>query len=122
MSVVGTSDLGIFVSIFWIFFTWAVLSDEQMRKIWPFSLLNDEQMSNWVGVKHQPVTYCYTHCLSRDFFLKQKSSANTTLFHYSTGDVIFCFRTLPRTPEVVVSVIKKICFPLDHDGPLLETK
>ena len=34
---------------------WAVLSDEQMRKIWPFSLLNDEQMSNWLGVEHQPV-------------------------------------------------------------------
>ena len=33
---------------------WAVLSDEQMRKIWPFSLLNDEQMSNTVGVEHQP--------------------------------------------------------------------
>ena len=25
-----------------------------MRKIWPFSLLNDEQMSNKVEVKHQP--------------------------------------------------------------------
>ena len=36
-------------------YNWAVLSDEQMRKIWPFSLLNDEQMSNKVGVKHQPV-------------------------------------------------------------------
>ena len=35
-------------------FDWAVLSDEQMRKIWPFSLLIDEQMSNKVGVKHQP--------------------------------------------------------------------
>ena len=34
---------------------WAVLSDEQMSKGWPFSLLNDEQMSNWVGVEHQPV-------------------------------------------------------------------
>ena len=31
-----------------------MLSDEQMRKIWPFSLLNDEQMSNKVGVKHLP--------------------------------------------------------------------
>ena len=31
-----------------------MLSDEQMRKIWPFSLLNDEQMSNKVEVKHQP--------------------------------------------------------------------
>ncbi len=28
-----------------------------MRKIWPFSLLNDEQMSNKVGVKHQPVFF-----------------------------------------------------------------
>ena len=33
------------------------LSDEQMRKIWPFSLLNDEQMSKKVGVKHQPVFF-----------------------------------------------------------------
>ena len=32
-----------------------MLSDEQMSKRWPFSLLNDEQMSNWVGVKHLPV-------------------------------------------------------------------
>ena len=32
-----------------------MLSDEQMSKGWPFSLLNDEQMSNKVGVKHQPV-------------------------------------------------------------------
>ena len=38
---------------------WAVLSDEQMRKIWPFSLLNDEQMSNKVGVKHQPVMFFF---------------------------------------------------------------
>ena len=33
---------------------WLVLSDEQMSKRWPFSLLNSEQMSNKVGVKHQP--------------------------------------------------------------------
>ncbi len=32
-----------------------MLSDEQMSKRLPFSLLlNDEQMSNWVGVKHLP--------------------------------------------------------------------
>ena len=37
-------------------FTWLVLSDEQMSKGCPFSLLNDEQMSNWLGVEHQPVT------------------------------------------------------------------
>ncbi len=33
---------------------WAELSDEQMSNGWPFSLLNDEQMSNWLGVEHQP--------------------------------------------------------------------
>ena len=31
---------------------WLVLSDEQMSKRLPFSPLNDEQMSNWVGIKH----------------------------------------------------------------------
>ena len=36
-------------------FFWAVLSDEQMSNGYPFSLVNDEQMSNKVGVKHQPV-------------------------------------------------------------------
>ena len=40
---------------------WLVLSDEQMSKRWPFSLLNDEQMSNWVGVKHFPVVVFYTY-------------------------------------------------------------
>ena len=34
---------------------WAVLSGEQMSKGLPSSLLNDEQMSNWLGVEHQPV-------------------------------------------------------------------
>ena len=34
-----------------------VLSDEQMSKRWPFSLLNDEQMSNKVRVEHQPTIY-----------------------------------------------------------------
>ena len=33
---------------------WLVLSDEQMSKGLPFFLLNDEQMSNWLGVDHQP--------------------------------------------------------------------
>ena len=31
-----------------------MLSDEQMSNGYPFSLANDEQMSNWVGVEHQP--------------------------------------------------------------------
>ena len=34
-----------------------MLSDEQMSKRLPFSLLNNEQMSNWLGVEHQPVTF-----------------------------------------------------------------
>ena len=33
---------------------WAVLSDEQMSNGYPFSLLNDEQMSSKVRVEHQP--------------------------------------------------------------------
>ena len=33
--------------------SWAVLSDEQMINGWPFSLLNDEQMSNKVRVEQQ---------------------------------------------------------------------
>ena len=40
-----------------LFILWLVLSDEQMSKRWPFSLLNDEQMSNRVGVKHLPVLF-----------------------------------------------------------------
>ena len=39
-----------------------MLSDEQMSKKLQFSLLNGEQMSNWVGVKHLPGK------LSPDFF------------------------------------------------------
>ena len=35
-------------------YNWLVLSDEQMSKGCPFSLLNDEQMSNKVRVEHQP--------------------------------------------------------------------
>ena len=38
---------------------WLVLSDEQMSKGWPFFLLNDEQMSNWLGVEHQPVLFLH---------------------------------------------------------------
>ena len=44
-------------SVDWFYCIWLVLSDEQMSKRWPFSLLNDEQMSNRVGVKHLPGIY-----------------------------------------------------------------
>ena len=36
---------------------WLLLSDEQMGKKMPFSPPNDEQTSNWLGVKHLPVMY-----------------------------------------------------------------
>ena len=39
--------------------SWLVLSDEQMSKGWLFSLLNDEQMSNWLGVEHRPASLRY---------------------------------------------------------------
>ena len=42
---------------------WLVLSDEQMSKGWPFFLLNDEQMSNWLGVEHQPVLKVWSKLL-----------------------------------------------------------
>ena len=32
-----------------------------MSNGYPFSLVNDEQMSNKVGVKHQPVVYILEH-------------------------------------------------------------
>ena len=36
---------------------WLVLSDEQMSQGWQSSLLNNEQMSIWLGVEHQPVVF-----------------------------------------------------------------
>ena len=38
-----------------------MLSDEQMSNGYPFSLLNDEQMSNKVRVKHQPGRFIYNN-------------------------------------------------------------
>ena len=50
------SVLGMFLGFKYLLnLGWAVLSDEQMSNGYPFSLVNDEQMSNKVGVKHQPV-------------------------------------------------------------------
>ena len=43
-----------------------------MSKRWPFSLLNDEQMSNKVRVEHQPVNYVISPDIPESwvFFLK----------------------------------------------------
>ena len=50
-------------------FCWLVLSDEQMSKRWQFSLLNDEQMSNWVGVKHLPVFLRFYYIITGSILL-----------------------------------------------------
>ena len=47
-----------------------MLSDEQMSKRWPFSLLNDEQMSNKVGVEHQPDIHISTSGTGKTHRLK----------------------------------------------------
>ena len=50
-----------------------MLSDEQMRKRWLFSPLSDEQMSNKVGVEHQPdkVGKFFSHYLQVRFYISQ---------------------------------------------------
>ena len=47
-------------------YNWAVLSDEQMSNGYPFSLPNDEQTSNKVGVEHQPDNHIisYNMCVN----------------------------------------------------------
>ena len=54
---------------------WLVLSDEQMSKGWAFALLNDEQMSNKVGVEHQPGNKTHVIYLSTCGF-RTKSPTN----------------------------------------------
>ena len=43
--------------------------DEQMSNGYPFSLLNDEQMSNKVRVEHQPV---YQFCMVLEVYLRNR--------------------------------------------------
>ena len=61
---------------------WAVLSDEQTSKGWPFSLLNDEQMSNKVRVEHQP---------DEQFASFIQCQAAGVLDHKDTGEHANCF-------------------------------
>ncbi len=46
-----------------------MLSDEQMSNGYPFSLLNDEQMSNKVGVEHQPEQFARENGWLEDFLV-----------------------------------------------------
>ena len=57
---------------------WAVLSDEQMSNGCPLFLLNDEQMSNKVGVEHQPV---YRECKFFRLTQNRRLSAHRALQH-----------------------------------------
>ena len=51
LDVGGWTQCALMTKIFWL-----VLSDEQMKKkTWQFSLLDNEEMSNWLGVEHFPV-------------------------------------------------------------------
>ncbi len=53
-----------------------MLSDEQMSKGWPFSLINDEHMCNWLGVEHQPVISQKIHGANGIFYLNEWSILN----------------------------------------------
>ena len=59
-----------------------MLSDEQMSEKLQFSLLNDEQMSNWVGVKHLPVVF-----FSSYLFRRVMTSADCTILKGFAGDL-----------------------------------
>ena len=54
-----------------------VLSDEQMGHGGPFSRLNDEQISNKVGVEHQPD-------------MSEIPSSSSERFVVFWGDILFC--------------------------------
>ena len=70
----------------WGYIYWLVLSDEQMSKKWQFSLLNDEQMSNWVGVKHLPV---YHDWVENDAMASETIVVKVSMFHLSSFVIVF---------------------------------
>ena len=78
-----------------------MLSDEQMSNGYPFSLLNDEQMSNKVRVEHQPAIYIYIQlwpCL--DVFWPKNSNPASSQGHAAgqAGHLSnFCCRRTSRT-------------------------
>ncbi len=66
--------------------SWLVLSDEQMSRKWSFSLLNDEQMSNWVGVKHLPARHQPSYS---QIMIDVYNPLNIVFrFHYHSREVI----------------------------------
>ncbi len=81
----------------YVYYIWLVLSDEQMSKGLPFFLLNDEQMSNWLGVEHQPdicfyiyiyIQYVYvsTVCIDKlcifTLFIRKNPGVCATIAHF----------------------------------------
>ncbi len=65
---------------------WAVLSDEQTSKGWPFSLLDDEQLRNWLGVEHQPVVASASCCLAHLASPGAFASAVVSSANWQIGD------------------------------------
>ena len=72
-----------------------MLSDEQASKTWPFSLLNDEQMSNWVGVKHLPGRYD-RHSGSHKVWINMEFLGDSTVFCCKKPLRYLNLRTIPR--------------------------
>ena len=78
-----------------------MLSDEQMSKRLPFSLLNNEQMSNWLGVEHQPekhqvVSICFDH-----FGMKDPISEYIICLKWD--DIYFIYIGLSPFPVIVAN-------------------
>ena len=79
-------------------YIWLVLSDEQMSKGWPYSLLNDEQMSNWLGVEHQPDIYIYIYICD---FIHFKTQTYIHTFTYMLTSLMF-----PTYPQSLAFSVK----------------
>ena len=88
--------------------------DEQMSNGYPSSLVNDEQMSNKVGVKHQPDMYIY--CPHQDptfklfgnpwgrLFLKETRKVGKLLFPVDlVGSVYIYIYLVTHPPKIYLS-------------------
>ena len=72
----------------------AMLSDEQMTTGWPFSLVNDEQMSNQVRVEHQSglAPTIFIHGVMGLLTVAENEWVSLVLLHPGISGVLF---TLP---------------------------
>ena len=96
--------LGLFFCCVPVNLYWLVLSDEQMSKGWLFSLLNDEQMSNWLGVEHRPVYDMNDSCVSWLFFHSKRQPHSDT----PTPDNDRKYKPMSREEEHLIFAIHTI--------------